>query len=182
MSKKNSRFYWDETLEKLFDGIKRFIIDQIHEVNRPTCLWTDGSKNGLGFYLVQIYCSCDIRAPLICCKTGWKLVFAGSRSTTEGEVMAVCTTLDKCRMFITGCPDLIVATDHKPLVKILSDKSLENITNPRLFCLKEKSLQYELTIKHVDGKMNCSADASCRAALYHEQPFYDYFIPRTTIL
>ena len=124
----------------------------------------------------------------MCCQTGWKLVFAGSRFTTEtesryapieGEALAVCYALAKCRMFIVGCPNLIIVTDHKPLVKILGDKSLENIANPRLFNLKEKTVQYQFIIKHVDGKGNCSADACSRspsteiATLYHEQQLYD---------
>jgi hypothetical protein len=183
-----------QLVENLFNETKKFIVGQIHEgvrnfeINRPSCLWTDWSKKGLGFYLVQKYCACDISRAPVCCNIGWKLVFAGSRFTTdaesryapiEGEALAVCYALDKCRLFIVGCPNLIVATDHKPLVKILGDKSLENIANPRLFNMKEKTVQYQFTIKHVDGKRNCSADACSRsptteiAALYHDQNLYN---------
>jgi hypothetical protein len=47
--------------------------------------------------------------------------------------------LDKARYFVLGCDDLIIAVDHKPLLKIFSDRSLEDISNSRLRNLKEKT-------------------------------------------
>ena len=74
------------------------------------------------------------------------IVFCGSRFTTgaesryvsvEGEALGVSWTLKKCRHFILGCPDLVVATDHKPLLGILGDRSLDDISNPRILKIKE---------------------------------------------
>jgi Integrase zinc binding domain len=48
-----------------------------------------------------------------------------------------------------GCPELIVAVDHKPLIKILNDRELESISNPRLLRLKERTLMYEFNIIHL---------------------------------
>ena len=61
-----------------------------------------------------------------------------------------------------GCKDLIVATDHKPLLKILSDRHLHEIKNPRLFNLKEKTLPYRFKIVHIRGKQNLTADVISR--------------------
>ena len=175
--KKNSKWYWDETLSSLFLQTKKFIINQIQhgvrnfEVDRPTTLWTDWSKDGIGFSLTQKFCNCDINEAPTCCDKGWKLVFAGSRFTTdaesryapvEGEALAVADALSKCRMFVLGCPRLIVASDHKGLTSILGDKSLEKIKNPRMFALKEKTLPYNFTMKYVKGKINSVADAFSR--------------------
>ena len=33
----------------------------------------------------------------------------------EGEAMAISWALEKCRMFILGCPNVIVVTDHEQL-------------------------------------------------------------------
>ena len=44
------------------------------------------------------------------------------------------------------CKDLIVATDHKPLLNVLNDRSLSDIQNRRLENLKEKTLSYILTL------------------------------------
>ena len=52
--------------------------------------------------------------------------------------------------------------DHKPLLGILGDKSLEDIENPRLENLKEKTLRYKFTIVHVPGIKNKVADAASR--------------------
>ena len=81
----------------------------------------------------------------VCCSNGWKLVFAGSRFTSgaesryasvEGEMLAVVWALDKARHFVLGCPSLIVAVDHQPLLCLLGDKQLEDIPNRRLLNLK----------------------------------------------
>jgi len=40
--------------------------------------------------------------------------------------LAVADSLDKARFFVLGCSQLIIAVDHKPLLKVLGDRSLEN--------------------------------------------------------
>ena len=63
-------------------------------------------------------------------------------------------------MFVLGCPNLIVATDHKPLVPILTGRKLDLITNPRLLKLREKTLMYRFTAQHIPGPLNVAADLS----------------------
>ena len=70
--------------------------------------------------------------------------------------------LEKCRMFILGARDLTVATDHKPLVKVLGDGNLDSIKNPRLFSIKERTLHYDYQIKHVPGAGHHAPDAFSR--------------------
>ncbi len=48
-----------------------------------------------------------------------------------------------------GCPNLIIAVDHKPLLKVFSDRNLDAIPNPRLRNLKEKTLKYRFQITHI---------------------------------
>ena len=67
----------------------------------------------------------------------------------EGEALAVVFGLEKAKHFVLGCNDLIVATDPKPLLKVLGDRKLENIDNPRLRNLKEKTLSFRFKIIHV---------------------------------
>ena len=51
---KDRKFYWDDTLDKIFDKLKLKIIKEIEngvktfEVNKPTCLSTDFSRTGIG--------------------------------------------------------------------------------------------------------------------------------------
>jgi hypothetical protein len=171
LANKTKQFFWDsilgsknKILQLTSDGVKSF------EISRTTCLLTDWSKMGLGYTLMQKYCNCQDMTP-ICGNGHWKLIFAGSRFTKtseshyapiEGEALAVAYGLKQCRMFVLGCPDLIVAVDHKPLIKILNDRSLESIENPRLRSLKEKTLMYRFNIIHIKGTTNYAADANSR--------------------
>ena len=162
-------FYWDSTMDEIFrtskDEIVKLVQDGVKafEPSRPTCLATDWSKNGIGFTLTQKHCACRPPHHPGCGDGHWKLVFAGSRFTKgsesryapiEGEALAVVFGLQRCRMFIMGAPNLILAVDHKPLIKILNDRSLDTISNPRLLQLKEKTLMYRYDICHMPGKSN----------------------------
>ncbi len=182
LTKKNQRFYWDDTLETLFQKSKEEIIRQAEEgvraydLEKPTCLATDWSKTGLGFSLTQKHCKCSGPHNPNCGPGHWKLVFAGSRFTkqnerdlfspTEGECLAAAFGLHRCRMFTLGCTSLILAVDHRPLVGILNDRSLDSIDNPRLLKLKEKTLPYSFKIMYVPGTSDAirTADALSRNA------------------
>ena len=50
------------------------------------------------------------------------------------------------------------ATDHKPLLKIFGDRSLDQIGNTRLRNLKEKTLPYRFRIIHIPGVKNQTPD------------------------
>ena len=58
--------------------------------------------------------------------------------------------------------DLVVVTDHKPLVKIFGERTLDEITNSRLFRLKQRTLPWRFDINHLPGKTNHAADATSR--------------------
>ena len=70
--------------------------------------------------------------------------------------------LEKNRHFVLGCPNLVVAVDHKPLLKVFSDRSLDKIPNPRLRNLKEKTLKYRFQITHIPGIHHTAADTLSR--------------------
>ena len=70
--------------------------------------------------------------------------------------------LEKARCFVLGCSDLIVAVDHKPLLKIFRDRALEDISNARLRNLKEKTLCYRFRIVHIPGVKHRATDCLSR--------------------
>ena len=122
--KANSKFTWDDNLDKIFNDSKAKIVSLVEEgictfdTSCRTCLQTDWSKDGIGYLLLQQYCECDPKNAPICCPDGWRLVYAGSRFTTpteagysptEVESLAVVWALDNARMFVLGCRDLIKA-------------------------------------------------------------------------
>ena len=162
-------FRWDEVLEDAFQASELELIEaikhgvQIFDPKRKTCLSPDWSKVGIGYRLRQKYCDC--------CENGWKITLAGSRflraaeqryAPVEGDALAVTWELEDTRFFTMGCDDLVVATDHKPLVKILGDRSFDEITNPRMFRIKQRTLLWNIKIVHVPGKLIPASDATSR--------------------
>ena len=163
-------------MQSLFEESKSVIISEIEEgvricdASRPTCLATDWSKTGIGFWLFQKHCNCLGNKPF-CCRDGWKITLAGSRFThpaesryapVEGEALAVADALNKARYFVLGCNNLTLAVDHKPLLKIFGDMSLDETSNTRLRNLKEKTLGYRFRVIHIPGVKHRAADAISR--------------------
>ena len=119
--KPNSKFHWDETSDKLFQDPKVLLITAVEEgiqsfdINRPTCLQTDWSKEGTGYLPLQTHCDFPMPNAPVCCPTGWHLVYPGSHFTTpaksryaptEGEALAVAWGLEHARMFVLEFEDL----------------------------------------------------------------------------
>ena len=78
--------------------------------------------------------------------------------------------LDKAIFFALGCTELIVAVDHKPLLKILGDRSLKDICNGRLRNLKERTLRYRFRVVHIPGIRNRVVDAVSRNPTGEKEP------------
>jgi len=161
--KPNTPFIWNNQLEEIFQKSKQTIVNEIEESvrifneTRPTCLVTDWSKTGIGFWLLQKHCICTQIRPF-CCNTGWRTTLVGSRFTHPNEA----DVLHRARFFVLGYEELLIAVDHKPLLKIFGDHSLNDIENPRLRNLKEKTLQYRLKMVHLPGARNKAVDAVSR--------------------
>lgn len=174
--KPSEKFVWTDSHQRAFDHSKAAIAKEIQEgvkiydKSKPTCLATDWSKSGVGYWLFQKHCQCPSN-DIFCCKTGWKITLVGSRFThaaesryapIEGEALAVADALDKARHFVLGCTNLTIAVDHRPLVKIFGDRSLDQISNTRLRNLKERTLRYRFKMIHIPGVKNKTPDALSR--------------------
>ena len=83
--------------------------------------------------------------------------------------MAVVWSLEQTKYFTQDCRNLLVVTDHKPLVKIMGDRTLDEISNTRIFRLKQRTLPWLFQIAHMPGKSNYTADATSR----HPSPLSD---------
>ena len=128
----------------------------------------DWSKSGIGFFCSRSIVTCVSTQPH-CCENGWKIILAGSRflnlaetryAPIEGEAVAIVWSLEQTKYFTCGCNNLMVITDHKPLVKLFGDKMLDEISNPRLFSLRQRTLQWKFDIEYMPGKGNYFADAT----------------------
>ena len=151
---------------EIIEAIKQGV--QIFEPGRTTSLSPDWSRAGIGYFLYQKHCSCPSKVTT-CCQNGWRIVLAGSRFLNraeknywpvEGEALAVVWALEDTRFFTVGCTDLHIQTDHRPLIKLLGDRTLDEINNRRLINLKERSMGWQFVIYHVPGRLIPAPDAT----------------------
>ena len=176
------KFKWSADLNDAFESSKIEIVNaikegvEIYDPTRRTCLRPDWSKKGIGYFLSQKHCKCDSVVPG-CCEHGWRITLAGSRflkpaetryAPVEGEGLSVAWSLEHTKFFTQGHDNLVLVTDHKPLVKLFSDRTLDEITNPRLFSLKQRTLPWRFSIVHMPGKSNSFSDATSRNPVGYE--------------
>ena len=166
--KKDTIFQWLPAHHEAFDAVKSALCSspvlQPFDPLLPVELHTDAARTGgLGFALMQ-------RMP-----DGTKrLVLCGSRFISESEaryamveleLLAVAWAVNKCRMYLLGLPDFEIVVDHKPLIPLLNEKTMDLIENPRLMRLKERLLPYVFTASWRSGKLHLIADALSRAPI-----------------
>jgi len=77
----------------------------------------------------------------------------------ELEMLAIAWACKKCANFIEG-------TDHKPLIPMLHNYSLNDFENKRLQKLKMKIDHLNFEVEWVPGKKNEEADALSRAPIH----------------
>ena len=83
--------------------------------------------------------------------------------------MGVQWSLEDTKYFTLGCDALIVVVDHKPLVGLLNDKTLDDLANTRLFKLKEKTMPWKFTVIYRPGKGNFFGDVASRNPRYDQE-------------
>lgn len=146
----SKHIYWDEQLQVKFRQAQDIICQlakdglEYYDRTRPTAAITDWSKEGIGFVILQQYCSYSTVDAPFWCKGGWRLALCGSQhftsaksgySAVKGETLTVVWCLTEARVFLLGCPTLSLITDHRPLVRLHGNRPLVDVANPRLFRL-----------------------------------------------
>ena len=130
----------NRAFESSKEAIIRAIKDgvEIYDPGKLTCLRPDWSQRGIGYFLSQKHCTCNSSAPG-CCENGWRITLAGSRflkpaetryAPVEGEALAIDWSLEHTKFFTQGCDNLIVVSDHKPLVRLFGDRTLDKLRIP----------------------------------------------------
>ena len=168
------KFAWNEDLDHAFESSKEAIIRaikdavEIYDPGKLTCLRPDWSQRGIGYFLSQKHCTCNSSTPS-CCENAWRIMLAGSRflkpaetryAAVEGEALAIAWSLEHTKFFPQSCDNLVVVSDHKPLVRLFGDRTLDQITNSRLFSLKQRTLPWRFTVVYISGKENLFSDAT----------------------
>ena len=81
----------------------------------------------------------------------------------EIEMLGVVWAVLKCRIYLQGLNSFTVVCDHKPLLSILNNQTLDEIQNPRLQRLKQKLAGFNLTMEWKSGKSHMIPDSLSRA-------------------
>ena len=164
LNKKNRAFVWTDVQEKSFRVTKAALtspmVVKAYDPDLPTILYTDASRKGIGYCLVQ-------RAEGA---NNLRLIHCGSQALTqcqanyaviELEAMAIMWAIEKCKFYLRGCPHFTVVTDHAPLRQIFR-QPLYELTNARLLRFREKLVDYQFEVEWQAGKLNEIADALSR--------------------
>jgi hypothetical protein len=163
LSIKNA-WLWTDEHETSFQNVKTILTSpavlKLYDVHKPTKLRVDGSKlNGISVILYQQH------------NNKWHPVTCASRFLTpternyhpiEIEMLAVTWGCKKMHMYLHGLPRFLVETDHKPLIPILNNKMLIDMS-PRIQRMRMTLLKYSFTAEHVKGSNMEDADALSRA-------------------
>src|SRR6202789_2043471 len=140
------------------------------DYDRPFHIATDASQTGIGGVLFQPRTDTEFITPTnivaICSK---KLNPSQHRwSAYKKELYGVVYSLRKFHTYVWGRHDLVVHTDHKPLIHIFSSSQL----SPALQQWLDVILDYYFDIVHRDGILNIVPDQLSRmfGAAYSQSP------------
>ena len=110
----------------------------------PVILQTDSSRTeGLGFALLQG--SIVEKLNLFQCGSRFISDTESRYAMVELELLAVTWAIQKCRVYLLGLAEFTLIVDHRPLIPILNDKTMDAIDNPRIMRMEEKLLPYSFT-------------------------------------
>ena len=152
----------EEAFVKIKEVLSQPTVLAHYDPTRETKVSADASAYGLGAVLLQHH------------DEGWKPVTYASRSMSETEsryaqiekeALAATWASEKFSEYLIG-KQFHIETDHKPLVPILSTKSLDQLP-PRVLRFRLRLMRFQYTIANVPGKFLYTADTLSRAPLPH---------------
>jgi len=163
LSTKNS-WAWtspqQESFRKLKEEMSSSGVLALYDVTAETKISPDASSHGLGAVLLQQQ------------KQHWRPVAFALRSLSkteccyaqiEKEALALTWALEKFSEYVLG-KIIHLETDHKPLIPLLGQKSLD-LLPPRVLRFRLRLMRFHYTIRHVPSKNLYTADTMSRAPL-----------------
>jgi hypothetical protein len=116
--RRENEFLWDETIHgKAFDKLKAAIASapvlRYYDVTKNVTIQCDSSSLGLGCVMLQDERPVEFHSRAL---TSTEQSYA----QIEKELLAVCFAMDKFHTYVYGRNNVIVETDHKPLIAIVS--------------------------------------------------------------
>ena len=163
LSSKNS-WNWtanqEDSIIKLKKEISSPTVLTLYDASAKAKISADASAYGLGAVLLQYQ------------QEKWRPVAFASRSLSETETcyaqiekeaLALTWAAEKFAEYVLG-KVIVLETDHKPLVPLLGQKSLD-LLPPRILRFRLHLMRFQYTIHHAPGKTLYTADMLSRAPI-----------------
>ncbi|XP_054267309.1 uncharacterized protein K02A2.6-like [Macrosteles quadrilineatus] len=169
--KEKNEWFWGEQQQHAFESIKKLLTSApqlaFYDPRLPTLVSADASSYGLGGLLLQKHHDGKFRPVSYISRSLTEA--EKSYSNIEREALAITWACDKLRDYIIG-REIVIETDHKPLVKILSSKNLDDIT-PRLQRMRLRMMRYSYSVTYTPGKHLAPADCLSRCPIPSKETY-----------
>ena len=162
LSAKN-HWKWDKPQGQAFERLKNILSSSevlaLYNPSLETIVSADASAYGLGAVLQQRQTDGKLQPVAYISRA---LTETEQRyAQIEKEALAVTWACERFQDYLIGI-HFHIETDHKPLVPLLSTKSLDEIPL-RVQRFRLRLMRYHYSISHVAGKELCTADTLSRA-------------------
>ena len=151
----------DKSFKNLQAELTKPTVLKLYNTHAPTKISADASSYGIGAVLLQLV------------NKQWCPIAYASRVMTntetryaqiEKEALAITWACEKFSQYILG-KSILLETDHKPLVPLMTYKHLDNLP-PRVLRFRLRLMRFDYQISHVPGKLLYTADALSRSPIH----------------
>ena len=145
LTKKAVNFHWTKHCQNEFAQLKEALCENAlltyFDPERSTCIFVDAHNTGISAMLCQGETLGEVQ-----------MVTCTSRTTTSTErkypqldleTLAVDFALRRFRQYIVGGPEVVIITDHKPLVSIFKDSRRGSVRTDRIK-LRHQDVSYRI--------------------------------------
>lgn len=158
LCRKEVEFVWEKSQEEAFQAIKSKVCNAptlgLFNANKPVCLSADASAHSIGAVILQEGRPIEFAAKSLTeCQQRY--------SQIEKEMLAVVFACQRFKYYCYGSDQLVVETDHKPLLGLM--KKDIAMLSPRLASMRLMLLSYSIALKYTPGKYMVLADTLSRS-------------------